>query len=408
MFTTGLNVILDHSGKLSVAAGIKSTVLENYSTANWLQKIACFFSALAKGKSVSAYLQGKAENELQAFIQCIGLIRKALCESDQNVRLNLPDGSTIEMEFYSLRSDGFEVLVDENESESEELLWVKNCQQDEWTTFPFSKSRLLELIDAEIAEHPATYTADLELVAACKVEHWYRKSTEQFSEFTSKGELKEPDAIFDHLLNPSNTGFHTNILEIQQSLLESGAYNGKTSQYTIQLQARHQARLETAVSIFINEQIDLLVYQGVTEENFHAVSTALKLISDNYAVIHGINRELTTKIKLLQSHYGQQNLAHLPIGIKQKALSKSIADQVEKEGLTDKNRNEYHTIHMLLLRSAIEKVVREGLTDENKDEFRSARESIDALPQSPDTALLKTIVSECLQKNAVTQQRRFI
>ena len=65
-----------------------------------------------------------------------------------------------------------------------------------------------------------TYAAIPELVAACKVEQWYRKSTAQFSEFDDQGELKEPDAIFDHLLSPANTGFHANILDIQNTAFD--------------------------------------------------------------------------------------------------------------------------------------------------------------------------------------------
>jgi len=403
-FSTGFNVILSHAGKLSVASGIKSKVQENYSSASWVQKIAYFFCALAKGKSVGAYLQAMADTDLQTFIRCIGKIRKALCESDQSVALRLPDGSKIDIEFYSLRSDGCEVLVDQDESQADELMWIRNCPQHEWTTCPVSKSTLLALIDAEIAGHPAIYNTEPELVAACKVEHWYRKATEQFSEFTSNGELKEPDAIFDHLLNPANTGFHANIPEILQSLLDSGAYTGNTSHYMVNLQARHLARLEDAVTIFITEQIDLLVYEGVTEENFHRVSTALKLISDNQALIYGINRDLTAKIKLLQSHYGKNNLAELPIEIKQKPISKAIADQVDKDGLTDKNRGQYFTVQMLLARPIIEQVFSEGLTDTNKEAFHSARETIDSLPHNPDTAFVKTILAECLQKIAATRR----
>jgi len=409
-FSTGFNVILNHTGKLSVASGIKNRVLENYSTASWFHQLAVFLSALAQGKSVSTYLQGMAEHELQTFVRCIGTIRKGLCESDHRVSLCLPDalvdGATIEIEFYSVRVDGSEVLVDQNEIDAEELMWIKNCPQDAWATCSFSKSTLLAMIDAEIAEHPATYKSDPDLVAACKVEHWYRKSTEQFSEFTGKGELKEPDAIFDHLLNPANTGFHANILEIQQSLIESGAYTGQTSQYMVNLQARHQARLENAVTIFIIEQVDVLVYQGVNGGNFQAVSTALKLISDNSAVIQGISRELTAKIRLLQSHYGKHNLAELPIEIKQKPVTKEIVDQVKKDGLTDKNKNDYLTVQQLLLRPIVEKVFREGLTENNQDEFHGAVEAINSLPQNPDTALLKTILSECLQKIAATETRR--
>ena len=401
MFSTGFNLILNSPGNASVAAGIKSKVLENYGKAGWYQKIVFFLSALMQGRSVSTSLQIMAENDLRTFVRCIGEIRTALCECDRCISLTLPDGTSIEMDFYSIRTDGNEILIDQDVSEADELMWLTIGQVEDCRTCSLSKSRLLELIDAEIAGHAETYAAIPELVAACKVEQWYRKSTAQFSEFDDQGELKEPDAIFDHLLSPANTGFHANILDIQKDLIASGAYTDKTGQYMVQL---HQARLETAVSIFITEKIDMLVYEGITEDNFDAVSTALKLVSDHHAVIHGIHKQLTTKIRLLQSHYGKTNLAELPIEVKQKPVSKSIIEKVEKEGLTEQNQDAYHTVHMLLLHSALEKINREGLTGDHKNGFQSTKASIEKLPDNPDTLVLKTMLSESLQKIAATQK----
>ena len=402
---TALSVVSTSPKGSSIAHAIQKKVLEDYDRASWARKFTYFIFALISFKSVNTCLQGMVEKELHSFYRYIGSVRRALGDGQGRIAFNLHDGSRFEMEFYTCHANGHDVPVDDNITETEEFLRIRNSTRDDWITCPVSKSKLLELIDAAIEGNSEPSATSSKLIAACKLEQLYRVVAGSYSEFNTDGELKEESEFFDHVRQSSTTDFSRHIEEIQKNLIETGAYTKNVCSYMGSLQQKHQTRLFGAVTNFLFTQIDLIVSGEITQQNINDVLKALKIISDYRYVTHDFTPQLTVRIRLIQSHYGQIDVAKIPVKIGQKSLLDSIFYQVEKEGKSIKNIEKYKVATLLWLEAVVKKVLAYGLTENNEAEFDYAKGLIYSLPDNATTERLKSLLSQCHESIAEARHR---